>query len=86
MTDNTVIEIEQSDRYDKGDIGFMEHFNMSYVQKYTEVTGKDKEKYLTKRENENKKYWEKELEKDFLRFKTTLAIASNYIDVSKYKC
>lgn len=85
MIDNTVIEIEQSDRYDKGDIGFMKYFNMSYVQKYTEVTGKDKEKYLTKRENENKEFWEKELEKDFLRFKTTLSIASNYIDVSKYK-
>ena len=85
MKDDILIKIEQSDRYNKGEIGFLKCCNMDYVQKYTEVTGEEKEKYIAKKENQNKEFWEKELEKDFLKFKTTLGIASNYIDVSKYK-
>lgn len=49
MTDDILIKIEQSDRYDKGEIGFLKCCNMDYVQKYTEVIGEEKEKYIAKK-------------------------------------
>ena len=78
MEENTLIKIEVSDRYNRGDIGFINDFNMGYVQKYIEVMGKDKEAYILRQEEQWRAFWEAE-------YKESLKQASKYIDTSNYK-
>ena len=85
MEDKTLIEIKVSDRYDKGDMGFISDFNMAYVQQYVEVIGEAKEDYINRKEKQYRDYWEADLAQCFSKYQESLKRASKYIDVSKYK-
>ena len=85
MEENTLIKIEISDRYNRGDIGFINDFNMGYVQKYIEVMGKDKEAYILRQEEQRRAFWEADLAQCFSKYKESLKQASKYIDTTKYK-
>lgn len=83
--EEVLIKIEQSDRYNSGDVGFIKEFNMGYVQKYIEVTGEEKEKYIAKKEQEWKAYWEANLAHYYYKYKEALERCSKIMDVTKYK-
>ena len=85
MEDKTLIEIKVSDRYDKGDMGFINDFNMAYVQQYIEVVGEAKEDYINRKKKQYVDYWEADLAQCFSKYQESLKRASKYIDVSKYK-
>ena len=85
MEDKTLIEIKVSDRYDRGDMGFISDFNMAYVQQYVEVIGEDKEAYINRKKKQYIDYWEADLAQCFFKYQESLKRASKYLDVSKYK-
>ena len=85
MEDKTLIEIKVSDRYDRGDIGFINDFNMTYIQQYVEVVGEAKEAYINRKEKQYRDYWEADLAQCFSKYKESLKQASKYIDTTKYK-
>lgn len=85
MEDRTLIKIEISDRYDKGDLGYINDFNMAYVQKYTEVIGEERNNYISNQEKHWRDYLEADLAQCFSKYKESLQRASNYIDTTKYK-
>lgn len=84
MDNKVLIRIQESDRYDNGDMGFINKFNMSYVQKYEVIEGKEKEDYITWEWETDKTYWKDRVEDELKKFKATLIIASQYVDIESY--
>ena len=84
MENTVLIRIQESDRYDNGDIGFINNFNMAYVQRYKVIEGKEKEDYITWKLETTKVYWKDRVEDEIKKFKETLIIASQYIDIESY--
>lgn len=83
-TKNDLIKIIESDRYDKGDIGFKDDFNHSYIQEYVVLDSETKEKYVKSHIKELTRHFRNELEKDIEKLKETLRAASNFFDTRKY--
>lgn len=81
---NDLIKIIKSDRYDKGDIGFKDDFNHSYIQEYVTLDSETKEKYIKDKIKELTRHFRVELEKDIAKLKESLRASSNLFDTRQY--